>query len=191
MNSTAIGRFRKDLLPPASTLYKIELGELRREDSRGWAKPKSGCPFHSSESKTSFAVNLRTGAYHCFGCEASGGDVVSFVMRRYSLTFKAAAQRLGAWDNAPQLDAVVVHQLESARRQEQEKRAAREHEHREMIRARAWLHCCERLYRDTSAQLSALRHQGDEAEILWANLALLEDEVRDAEAAYLQMAGLA
>lgn len=185
MKRIALGRFRKDRLPPARTFYEAELGELRREDSRGWAKPKAGCPFHESESKTSFAVNLRTGAYHCFGCEASGGDVVSFLMRRYSLTFRAAAQRLGAWDDALQLDAVVIHRLETARLQEQEKRAAKEREHQERIRARTWLHRIESIYHEA---IDGLR---PDDEIGWAIAALAFDEVREAEAAYFEMAGLA
>lgn len=188
LNVAGNGRFRK--LPPARTCYERELGELRREDPRGWARSKAGCPFHASESKTSFPVNLRTGGFCCFGCEASGGDIVAFMMRRYGLMFKIAAQRLGAWDAALRLDAVVIHQLESPWRQAQEKQAAPERQHRERIRARDCLHCCERLYRETSAQLGVLRHQGAEVEVLWANLALLMDEVRDAEAAYLELAGL-
>lgn len=186
VNSTATSRFRKDRLPPPGTFYRNELGELRREDSRGWTKPRAGCPFHASESKTSFAVNLRTGAYHCFGCDASGGDVVSFLMRRYSLTFKAAAQRLGAWDDALQLNAVVIHQVETERRrQEQERQAEKDREHQERIRARTWLHRIERIYHEAVAGLRP------DDEVGWAIAALAFDEVIEAEAAYLQMAGLA
>jgi hypothetical protein len=98
-NVARSGRFRKELLPPARTFYEHEFGELRRSDSRGWATPKAGCPFHPSRSKQSFFVNLTSGGYFCFGCQASGGDVVSFVMKRHGLTFKAAAHLLGAWDD--------------------------------------------------------------------------------------------
>ena len=97
-NVETTGRFRKELLPPPRAFYERELGELRRSDSRGWVKPKAGCPFHPSRSKQSFFVNLTSGGYFCFSCQASGGDVVSFAMRRRGLTFKAAAQLLGAWD---------------------------------------------------------------------------------------------
>lgn len=93
----AVLRFRKDKLPPARTFYEAELGELRRP-SRGWAQPKAGCPFHESASKTSFAVHLETGAFHCFGCSASGGDIIAFIMLRYGLSFKEACVQLGCWD---------------------------------------------------------------------------------------------
>ena len=77
-------------LPPAKSFYERELGELRRPDRRGWAKPKCGCPFHASQSKTSFHVNLNTGAFNCFGCDAHGGDILQFVRLRYKLSFPAA-----------------------------------------------------------------------------------------------------
>jgi hypothetical protein len=101
-------RFRKDLLPPARSFYERELGELRRP-ARGWASPKAGCPFHDSESKTSFSVNLDTGGFYCFGCGAKGGDVVAFVMLRDKVDFKTAAKSQGAWDDGGlQIGAVVV-----------------------------------------------------------------------------------
>ncbi len=183
------GRFRRGLLPSPTSFYRRELGELRREDSRGWAKPKAGCPFHASESKTSFAVNLRTGQFNCFNCGASG-DVIAFIRLRYGLNFKEACQRLGAWDDALQIDKVIIHELETERqRQEQERQSAREREHAELIRARAWLHCLVGIQRDSSARLTELR-EGDEAEIHWHILSLLVDEIREAETAYDSAAGL-
>jgi hypothetical protein len=32
-------------------------------------------------------------------CSAHGGDVLAFHRQRYRLSFKAAAQALGAWEN--------------------------------------------------------------------------------------------
>lgn len=97
MPTISRGRYRRGLVPPPQTFYENELGELRRP-SRDWAKPKDGCPFHPSKSKQSFAVNLVSGAYHCFGCGASGGDIVDFVRLRDKCDFRTAAQTLGAWD---------------------------------------------------------------------------------------------
>ena len=78
---------------------------------------------------------------------------------------------------------------EEKRAEKEEQQAEKEREHQERIRARDWLHCCEGIRRKSSARLSELR-QGDEAEIHWSILALLTDEIRDAEALYLQKAGL-
>jgi CHC2 zinc finger len=181
-------RFRRELLPLARSFYERELGELRRPDSRGWAKPKAGCPFHASNSKTSFSVNLTSGAFHCFGCDVGGGDVIAFIRLRYGLNFKEACRRLGCWDDgALKIDMVVVHDAE---RDREEQQAEKDRSHQERIRARDWLHCCERIYRDSSRALSELR-EGDEATIHWSILALVTDEIREAETAYLQKAGLA
>ncbi|MGE5734552.1 MAG: CHC2 zinc finger domain-containing protein [Acidobacteriota bacterium] len=86
----------RSLLPPARSFYERELGELR-PSSRGWARPVTGCPFHPSKSKQSFAVNLDTGGFNCFGCGMKGADVLAFLMLRDNIDFKSAARRLGAW----------------------------------------------------------------------------------------------
>jgi DNA primase len=80
--------FDRTALPLARTFYEHEIGELRRP-SRGWARPKAGCPFHESKSKASFAVNLDSGGFFCFSCGAHGGDVIAFFRQRYGLSFPA------------------------------------------------------------------------------------------------------
>jgi DNA primase len=84
--------FDRGALPSPRAFYEGELGELRRP-SRGWARPKAGCPFHESSSKQSFAVNLESGGFYCFGCGEKGGDVLDFVRRRYGLSFPEALKR--------------------------------------------------------------------------------------------------
>src|SRR5439155_10460673 len=86
--------FRRELLPPARSFYERELGKLSRP-SRGWARGR--CPFHESKSGFSFSVNLDSGGFYCFGCNAKGGDVVDFVKLRDRVDFRRAAQFLGAW----------------------------------------------------------------------------------------------
>lgn len=54
------------------------------------------CPFHD-DTKPSLRVRLDTGGFRCMVCGAHGGDVLAFHQQRYGLTFKAAAQQLGAW----------------------------------------------------------------------------------------------
>ena len=54
------------------------------------------CPFHA-DTKPSLRVRLDTGGFRCMVCGAHGGDVLAFHQQRHGLTFKAAAQQLGAW----------------------------------------------------------------------------------------------
>jgi len=84
------------LLPAPRDFYEAELGELRRS-SLSWYRPKAGCPFHPSKSKTSFSVNLDSGG-GCFSCGAHGGDLIAFVRLRYNLNFVEACKRLGCWE---------------------------------------------------------------------------------------------
>jgi DNA primase len=59
------------------------------------ANMKGLCPFHA-EKTPSFMVNPARQSFHCFGC-AEGGDVFTFMMKYYNLTFfetlKELAQR--------------------------------------------------------------------------------------------------
>ena len=57
------------------------------------------CPFHD-DSKPSLRVRLDTGGFRCMACGAHGGDVLSFHMLRYGLSFKQAAKDLDAWGAA-------------------------------------------------------------------------------------------
>jgi hypothetical protein len=93
-NSRQTHAFRRESIPAAKLFYDGELGTLTRPSS-GWAKGR--CPFHASKSGRSFSVNLITGGFHCFGCDAKGGDVIAFMRLRYHLNFKEACQRLGCW----------------------------------------------------------------------------------------------
>lgn len=54
------------------------------------------CPFHD-DSKPSLRVRVETGAFKCMVCGAHGGDVLAFHQQRHDLSFKQAAQQLGAW----------------------------------------------------------------------------------------------
>ena len=56
------------------------------------------CPLHD-DNAPSLSVNLHHGGYKCHGRGASGGDVLDFHRRRYDMSFKAAAQDLGAWND--------------------------------------------------------------------------------------------
>lgn len=49
------------------------------------------CPFHEEKTPSFFVFDSR---WKCFGC-GQGGDVVSFVMLYYNVSFKEAMKRLG------------------------------------------------------------------------------------------------
>jgi DNA primase len=145
--------FDRSALPPARTFYQTEVGELRRPDRKGWAKPKAGCPFHASESKTSFHVNLENGGFYCFGCDARGGDVIEFVRKRYRLSFPDALKRLGIRDYRPvprkQYPAPVLplnQRLARMLAQAVEGGIESTPEHRKRIQARDCLHLLARQY---------------------------------------------
>jgi DNA primase len=51
------------------------------------------CPFHT-EKTPSFVVFPETGTWHCFGACGTGGDILTFVMKRENLSFGEALQML-------------------------------------------------------------------------------------------------
>lgn len=53
------------------------------------------CPFHDDSKAGSFKINLTSGAFKCWSCGASGGDVIAFVMQKYNLCFREALDQLG------------------------------------------------------------------------------------------------
>lgn len=52
------------------------------------------CPFHNDGKPGSFFVNVESGGYNCFSCGAKGGDVISFTMAVYGLSFPEALAKL-------------------------------------------------------------------------------------------------
>jgi len=54
------------------------------------------CPLHN-DTRPSLRIRIETGAFRCMVCGAHGGDVLAFHQQRHGLSFKQAAQQLGAW----------------------------------------------------------------------------------------------
>jgi len=177
MTSRSSGYFQPELLPPAQAFYEKEFGKLGRP-SRGWAR--GNCPFHKSKSRVSFSVNLQTGGFYCFGCEAKGGDILDFVKLRDKVDFKRAAQLLGAWRDRDMtsVEKQEIRRIQQERERQQAERAAqKESERQKRIEARDWLHTAEKLYEE------AIQAHN------WELMPLLLGEIREAEAAYWQAAG--
>jgi len=71
------------------------------------------CPFHS-EKTASFFVNEDKGTFYCHGCH-EGGDVIRFIERVESLSFKEVLSHLGL-DNQPKPTRAEITKRENLRR---------------------------------------------------------------------------
>ncbi len=54
------------------------------------------CPFHVDSKPGSFKINLTTGAFRCWSCGASGGDIIAFIQKRDGLEFVDTLQKLSS-----------------------------------------------------------------------------------------------
>jgi len=70
------------------------VGEYLQLKNAGGGSLKGLCPFHD-EKTPSFNVTPARGLWYCFSC-ADGGDVIKFVERIDSLSFREAVERLAA-----------------------------------------------------------------------------------------------
>lgn len=52
------------------------------------------CPFHDDRRAGSFKVNLQTGAFKCWSCGVSGGDIIFFLQQRDCIGFIEALEKL-------------------------------------------------------------------------------------------------
>lgn len=87
-----VSYFRRDLLPTPAKYYR-EQGLIL---TGGGEWKKAVCPFHE-DTRPSLGVRLDSGGFYCMTCGAHGGDVLAFHRQRHHLSFKKAAQQLGAW----------------------------------------------------------------------------------------------
>jgi hypothetical protein len=194
--------FRPEQLEPPAKFYARELeGNLSRPNHSGWSATP-GCPFHHSDNhgrkkSRPFAVRLDSGGFYCLKCGAGGTDIVAFIQLRDHLTFKEAAQKLGAWDAAPSPE--TVRRIAAADREREKKRRLdqdqREKEHAERIRVREQIHLAIQFQRDAERRLDEL-HAGaepitaNEAESCWAVMSLSCDYEREMAQEYRIAAGL-
>jgi len=84
-------KFIKSIVKPLD-FYRRELPAAKIKNG-AWVDGGL-CPFHDDHTRGSFKVNLVTGAYRCFSCGASGGDIIDFVRALYGLSFVEALKKL-------------------------------------------------------------------------------------------------
>ncbi len=76
----------KDVL----TQYGLMQGATEKPTKRGM-ELRIRCPFH--EDKTpSLSLNVDTGRFHCFGCNAKGGDILDFVVTKEAIVARDRTQ---------------------------------------------------------------------------------------------------
>lgn len=78
-----------DRLPLLETIGRV----VKLEKAGTPNEYKGLCPFHSEKSP-SFTVNTKKGFFYCFGCHASGRNVIDFAMKVQGLDFKQAIESL-------------------------------------------------------------------------------------------------
>jgi hypothetical protein len=84
--------FKRGLLPRPARYFR----EQGVQFTGGLEWKTARCPFHPDDRK-SLLLCLDSGAFKCERCAAKGRDVLSFHQLLHGLTFKQAAQDLGAW----------------------------------------------------------------------------------------------
>lgn len=92
MSKYTKSRFDRDKLPEPVDYYSERLQSFKH--GQKWCTAL--CPFHGDRHR-SFGIKPETGAYKCFTCGVSGGDVLAFHQAYYNVDFKTACKELGAW----------------------------------------------------------------------------------------------
>lgn len=80
---------------PANDFYRAELPTMPAPRGGGW-RDGGLCLFHDDRHAGSFRVNLDTGGFKCFSCDAAGGDIVAFIQLRDGLGFTDAVHKLAS-----------------------------------------------------------------------------------------------
>ena len=87
--------FDKNNLPSAADYYSDQGLTVAKSGSKDWRR--SNCPF--CQSRDNFNINLKSGGFHCWGCDARGGDLIAFQMMLHGQDFTQACKALGIWRN--------------------------------------------------------------------------------------------
>jgi len=82
----------KDSIDPAE-FFRRENGTMPPPKRRGWVDGGL-CPFHADQRAGSYKIHTESGAFHCFSCGTSGGDLIDYLMQRDGLNFLEAVKKL-------------------------------------------------------------------------------------------------
>ncbi|MBL0230440.1 MAG: hypothetical protein IPP76_06455 [Moraxellaceae bacterium] len=88
--------FDRTLLPNAQAYYGQYFAFKGNK-----AKHLVPCCFHHDKT-ASLSTDMVSGRFYCFGCSASGGDVLDFHRLKHGLDFVEAAKDLGVWTDTTQ-----------------------------------------------------------------------------------------
>ena len=90
----------KKAVPPELFYGTYLEGSFGKHTGNGWHLWSGLCPFHDDIRAGSFYINKDSGAFKCFSCGASGGDILDFMMQKNGLPFPEVLKSLGGMANA-------------------------------------------------------------------------------------------
>jgi DNA primase len=85
-------RIKENIPPYDFYMYEQNLQRFRHKSGQ-WAVAGL-CPFHDDGTAGSFKVNCESGAFTCFSCGEKGGDIITYVQKKYDLRFREALKKL-------------------------------------------------------------------------------------------------
>ncbi len=85
----------KALHPPRWYYPGVLQGHFGKLTNGGWCLWQGLCPFHVDTHPGSVSINLTTGAFKCFACGASAGDVLAFHGKLKGLGLREVLVELG------------------------------------------------------------------------------------------------
>ncbi|MDO8415735.1 MAG: DUF3987 domain-containing protein [Agitococcus sp.] len=123
------------LLPSADSYYNSAFTLKGRKH-----KHLVPCCFHQDKSP-SLSLDLRTGRFNCFGCGASGGDILDFHKLKNGLSTTEAAKDLGAWvDTHSEPEEAIAARKERIAEADRHRQAQKQQaEQQELAEANAYL----------------------------------------------------
>jgi len=88
--------FNRALLPNPIHYYATQFSKFPTKVQSKWIQVN--CCFHEDRNP-SLSINIESGHFKCFSCDAKGCDILAFHQLRYGLDFITAAKDLGAWNH--------------------------------------------------------------------------------------------
>jgi len=140
-------------------------------------------------------VNLESGGFYCFGCDAKGGDVVAFLRLRECCDFPTACKLLGCWDNVDENERRrLASEAETRKRECGQAAQVRQTKRMQRLELRAEIHALVKIETKVSDRLTHLLQGAppaseNEVEDCWGALSLAFEDLRNCEAAYMAMIG--